>query len=276
MKPAQHIGGSTPECLDRLSAAACTEPARSLERGCLAANQLSAEDEQLSLSEDPDSSPDSCFDSAFIPAGRGGDPQQAAKHAAPAQVPLAPVLAPGKVYRFGCLRSRSRLSVTDSGSVQPPLLPESLRQADLGHAALACQPHGPLLQAPQKERPLDQGPSAGQLQQRLHCNPQPAPQAMAAPQTGNPTMAVANLIAGHSLARLPPHELALLIANHDASDPALTQALQCAMSALSDAQLGNVGCVPPLVTIKSVSSQNLTCVIVHVSLADKHLSVNQT
>ncbi len=61
-------------------------------------------------------------------------------------------------------------------------------------------------------------------------------------------MAVANLMAGHSLARLPPAQLALLIANHNGSDPVLTQALQCAMAALSDAQLGAVGCAFPLPT----------------------------
>ena len=59
---------------------------------------------------------------------------------------------------------------------------------------------------------------------------------------GDTTVAVANLMAGHSLARLPPAQLALLIANHNGSDPVLTQALQCAMAALSDAQLGAVGC----------------------------------
>ncbi len=198
------------------------------------------------MSEDPDSSPDSCFDSAFIPTGSVGDLQQAGKQRAPAQVPPAPVIAPGTVYRFGCVRSRSRLSVTDSGVVQPTSAPESLEQADSAHAALACQAPPLLLQSAQRQAAPSQALSAGPVQQELHRNPQPMPLTVAAPQTGNPTMAVANLIAGHSLARLPPPELALLIANHDGSDPALTQALQCAMSALSDAQLGNVGCAADL------------------------------
>lgn len=231
----QRTGGATPECLDRLSAVASAEDMRSLQTGCVAANQLSAEHEQLSSSEDPDSSPDSCFDSAFIPAGGS---QRDDKHAAPAQqVPPAPTLAPtgaqhqlrgGKIYRFGSLRSRSRLSVTDSGTVQPPSVAEAL-----------CR------QAPQQllQATLEQSPDAKQPpQQQQAAFAQQAPlQQAAALQTGNPTMAVANLIAGHSLARLPPAELALLIANHNGSDPALTQALQCAMSALSDSQLGNVG-----------------------------------
>lgn len=68
-----------------------------------------------------------------------------------------------------------------------------------------------------------------------------AVQVLSVQSGGNPTAAMANLMAGHSLARLPPCELALLIANHNGSDPALTQALQCAMSALSDIQLGAVG-----------------------------------
>ena len=223
-----------------------------MQRDCLAANQLSAENEQLSLSEDPDSSPDSCFDSAFIPNGSVGDLQQASKHAAPAQVPPAPIIAPGTVYRFGCVRSRSRLSVMDSGVVQPVSAPESLEQVDTAHAALACQAPPLLLQSAQRQVALNQGLSARQAPQELPPQAlQPVPLTVAAPQTGNPTMAVANLIAGHSLARLPPPELALLIANHDGSDPALTQALQCAMSALSDAQLGNVGCAPHLLCLLS-------------------------
>ena len=247
--PAQHIGGSTPECLDRLSAVACTKDVRSSQRDCPTANQLSAEDEQLSLSEDPDSSPDSCFDSAFIPTGSVGDLQQAGKHVAPAQVPPAPVLAPGKVYRFGSIRPRSRLSAADSGVLQPLAAPEGPEQVDLGRTGLACQVPPLLLQSTQTQNAKGQGPSAAQPQQGMQCNPQPVPRSTAAPQTGNPTMAVANLIAGHSLARLPPAELALLIANHNGSDPALTQALQCAMSALSDAQLGNVGCASPLIAV---------------------------
>ena len=150
------------------------------------------------------------------------------------------------MYRFGCVRSRSRLSVTDSGVVQPASVPESLEQVDRAHAALACQAPPLQLQSTQRQAALSQGLCAGQVQQELHRVPQPVPLTVAALQTGNPTMAVANLIAGHSLARLPPPELALLIANHDGSDAALTQALQCAMSALSDAQLGNVGCAPHL------------------------------
>ena len=237
---------------------------RSSQRDCPAVNQLSAENEQLSLSEDPDSSPDSCFDSAFIPTGSVGDLQQAGKHVAPAQVPPAPVLAPGKVYRFGSIRPRSRLSVADSGIVQPPSAPEAPEQVDLGRTGLACQAPALLLQSTQNQNAGDQRPSAGQAQQGMQCNPQPVPHATGPPQTGNPTMAVANLIAGHSLARLPPAELALLIANHNGSDPALTQALQCAMSALSDAQLGNVGCAPPLVAQSKQSPH--TCSSVPCSL----------
>jgi len=250
--PGQHIGGSTPECLDRLSAAASAEDMRSLQKDCMAANQLSAENEQLSSSEDPASSPDSCFDSAFIPAGGSiGDLQQAAKHAVTTQVPPAPVIAPaqhqhqlrgGKVYRFGSIRSRSRLSVMDSGTVQAPSISEALGQVNFEHAAIACQAPSQPAQTSLEQKPsADELPCARPTQQGLHCALQPLPQAVAVLQTGNPTMAVANLVAGHTLARLPPAELALLIANHNGSDPALTQALQCAMSALSDAQLGNVG-----------------------------------
>ncbi len=126
--------------------------------------------------------------------------------------------------------------------MQPASVPESLEQVDRAHAALACQAPPLQLQSTQRQAALNQGLCARQVQQELHHVPQLVPLTVAAPQTGNPTMAVANLIAGHSLARLPPPELALLIANHDGSDAALTQALQCAMSALSDAQLGNIGC----------------------------------
>ena len=213
------------------------EDVHSQQTECLARDQLSAQNEHLSSSEDPDSSPDSCFDSAFIPTIKAGPAHWGAKAAGPAEVPPAPVLAPapqhplhgGKVYRFGSLRSRSRLSLTDSGTVQQPAVP----------GASPCQAPPQLLQ------PCASLAPCAVAQQFLTSRPaapiHPAPVQVAAAQTGNPTMAVANLIAGHSLARLPPAELALLIANHNGSDPALTQALQCAMSALSDAQLGNVG-----------------------------------
>ncbi|CAK0786325.1 hypothetical protein CVIRNUC_009538 [Coccomyxa viridis] len=232
----QRIGGATPECLDRQSAVASIEDARSQQTECRAQGQLSAQDEQLSSSEDPDSSPDSCFDSAFIPAIKTGPAQQGANAAGPAEVPPAPVLVSaqqqlhgGKVYRFGSLRSRSRLSMTDSAAMQQPAVP----------GTLPCQAPPQVLQPCANLAPCA---VASQLLASRPAGPvQAAPVQVAVAQTGNPTMAVANLIAGHSLARLPPAELALLIANHNGSDPALTQALQCAMSALSDAQLGNVG-----------------------------------
>ena len=232
----QRIVGTTPECLDRQSAVASIEDARSQQTECRAQGQLSAQDEQLSSSEDPDSSPDSCFDSAFIPAIKAGPAQQGANAAGPAEVPPAPVLVSaqqqlhgGKVYRFGSLRSRSRLSMTDSAAMQQPAVP----------GTLPCQAPPQVLQPCANLAPCA---VASQLLASRPAGPvQAAPVQVAVAQTGNPTMAVANLIAGHSLARLPPAELALLIANHNGSDPALTQALQCAMSALSDAQLGNVG-----------------------------------
>ena len=247
----QPIAGATPECLDRLSAVASAEDMRSLHTECQGVNQLSAETERLSTSEDPDSSPESCFDSAFIPAGSVGDLQAVSKRAAPlSKVPPAPTLAPahaqhqlrgGKIYRFGSIRSRSRLSVTDSGTMPPPSLPEALVSIALGQRAAPYLPQPSCLdEAPRTEHaPCTRQPQ--QQQGQLESTQQAAP---VVAQTGNPTMAVANLVAGHTLARLPPAELALLIANHNGSDPALTQALQCAMSALSDAQLGNVGCAP--------------------------------
>ena len=232
----QRIGGATPECLDRQSAVASIEDVRSQQTECLAQGQLSAQDEQLSSSEDPDSSPDSCFDSAFIPAIKARPVQQGTRAAGLAEVPRAPALAPaqqqlhgGKVYRFGSLRSQSRLSMTDSGTVQQPAVPGALPYQAPPQVLQPCTKLAPCAVASQL------------LASRPAAPAQAAPVQVAAAQTGNPTMAVANLIAGHSLARLPPAELALLIANHNGSDPALTQALQCAMSALSDAQLGNVG-----------------------------------
>ena len=108
--------------------------------------------------------------------------------------------------------------MTDSAAMQQPAVP----------GTLPCQAPPQVLQPCANLAPCA---VASQLLASRPAGPvQAAPVQVAVAQTGNPTMAVANLIAGHSLARLPPAELALLIANHNGSDPALTQALQCAMS----------------------------------------------
>lgn len=301
--PAQCLASSTPDACEAAQpphscpSPSCPEPELHVSTG----EELSS----ASSSDLDSSSPDSCYEQAFIcDAGapmrvaaplpgapvamrlQGSStvrrqqqlPQPCALHVAPPRA--APrqqrrPLGQAEVYRFGQsmqLRS-SRLSVAGA-----PRECQRTRSSVARHAvrAPAPQPASDSPSAPYAPPvPAQAQPAATALRiaaiqtvTSAPAQPEPVPAAatsLAVPQGDQPaaggdtTVAVANLMAGHSLARLPPAQLALLIANHNGSDPVLTQALQCAMAALSDAQLGAVGCASSHDTYCMLGTSKFMC-----------------
>ena len=271
--PAQCLASSTPDACEAAQPPhSCPSPS------CPEEPELHVSTgEELSSASSSDldsSSPDSCYEQAYIcdagaraapaPARLQGSsslrrqqlPQPCAQHMAPPR--SAPrqqrrSLGQAEVYRFGQgmqLRS-SRLSVagaprechrTRSGVAKRAPASEFI---DLTQSP-STAPGAPAV--PTQAQPVATVLRIAALQVAASAPAQtePVPLQVAGGDQpaagGDTTVAVANLMAGHSLARLPPAQLALLIANHNGSDPVLTQALQCAMAALSDAQLGAVGC----------------------------------
>lgn len=289
--PAPRLASSTPDACE-----AAAQPHSCPSPSCPEPELHASTGEELSSASSSDldsSSPDSCYDQAFIcEAGGGGGsavrgagpaapsalrlqgsskvqrlPQPCAQHLAPPRVAARRrrPLGQAEVYRFGQgmqLRG-SRLSVPGAPrGCQRMRSAAAARHAPArGPTPPACDSHSSAPNAPGvpvAEQPAAAALRLAALQVAAPAPPQPPqqqqqqseaahsrlPQQGQPPAGGDTTVALANLMAGHSLARLPPAQLALLIANHNGTDPVLTQALQCAMAALSDAHLGAVGCAP--------------------------------
>lgn len=290
--PAPRLASSTPDACE-----AVQQPQSCPSPSCPDPELLASTGEDLSSASSSDldsSSPDSCYEQAFICDGIIGPAvpadasqvqppaysivQRQALRPCSAHAPAARAarhrrpLGQGEVYRFGqgmqlrssrlsvpgapreCQRTRSsvaRHTVTRGGPAQPAATEAGV--CGSGSPSAPCAPAATL-----HSQPAAAALRAAALQVATSLPegaPAPAGAAHSSRQLqaglcstggGDTTVAVANLMAGHSLARLPPAQLALLIANHNGSDPVLTQALQCAMAALSDAQLGAVGCASPL------------------------------